>query len=141
MSNIDLTKLVTVADKLAAAKDARIAAISADCQAAIFAGFHSSALGADYLYPFKTTDQRNLSDSVLASTLPGRPDDWTTPFWCADAAGAWAFRAHTAAQIQQVGDDAMARKLACIEQNTALAAQVQAATDQAGVEAVQWVTP
>lgn len=129
---------VASAPTLAQAQAAKIAALSAACQADIFAGFHSSALGADHLYPFKVTDQRNLSDSVLASTLPGRAADWTTPFWCADSAGVWAMRLHTAAQIQQAGDDAMARKLACMAQNDTLAGQVMAATTIEAVEAITW---
>jgi hypothetical protein len=144
MSNIDVTKLVTVDDKFQALKDTQVAAISAGCAAAIFAGFTSSALGAAYTYPFKTTDQQNLSDSVLASTLPGVTDTWTTPFWCADSTGAWAMRGHTAAQIQQVGTDAMTRKLACMAQNDTLAAQVNAITDPTkttDVQAIVWVDP
>jgi len=119
----------------------KLAEFSGDCQADIYSGFHSSALGADYLYPAKATDQQNLASSVLASLLPAQPDDWTTPFWCADADGEWAFRPHTAAQIQQVGKDGKARILACMAQNVALAAQVQAATTVAAVQAIAWVSP
>jgi hypothetical protein len=141
MSNIDLTKLVTVADKLAQAKAARIAGLSGDCQADIYSGFHSSTLGADHTYPAKDTDQQNLASSVLASILPGQPADWTTPFWCMDSAGVWAMRAHTADQIQQVGRDGKARILACMSQNDTLAAQVQAATTIEAVAAIVWVSP
>ena len=123
------------------AKAAKTAELSAACQTDIYSGFHSSALGADYLYPAKATDQQNLASSVLASILPGQPDDLTTPFWCADAAGAWAFRLHTAAQIQDVGKDAKARILACMGQNVALAAQVAAAETVEAVQAIVWVSP
>lgn len=120
---------------------AKIAELSGDCRADIYAGFHSTALGADYLYPAKDTDQQNLASSVLASLLPGQPVDWTTPFWCADAAGVWAFRPHTAQQIQDVGKDAKARILACMTQNMTLAAQVAAAATLEAVQAIVWVSP
>lgn len=131
-------ELPAPAPMLEQAQTLKTAELSAACQADIYSGFHSTALGADHLYPFNVTDQRNLSDSVLASTLPGRGTDWTTPFWCADSAGVWAMRLHTATQIQQVGDDAMARKLACMTQNDTLSGQVMAATTIEAVEAIAW---
>jgi len=125
------------------AQASQTAQISRDCSAAIYAGFQSSALGSVYDYPFKQLDQQNLSDSVLASMLPTNPPEWQTPFWCADQADppVWAMRMHTAAQIQQVGQDAMERKLACMAQNDALAAQIAAATTVAAVQAIVWVDP
>lgn len=102
-------------------------AMSRACGNAITAGFVSSALGAVYSYPAKPTDQANLSGSVLASILPAASSDWTTPFWCADAAGAWEFRAHTAAQIQQVGVDAKVAILNCMTINEGLRAQIMVA--------------
>jgi len=123
------------------AQTSKIAELSASCQLDIYAGFHSSALGADFLYPAKPTDQQNLASSVLASILPGQPTDWTTPFWCADGTGSWAFRVHTAAQIQDVGKDAKARILACMAQNVALAAQATAAETVQAVQAIEWISP
>lgn len=126
------------APTLAEAQALKVAELSVACQADIYAGFRSSALGADYLYPAKDTDQQNLASSVLASILPGQPANWTTPFWCADATGAWAFREHTAAQIQQVGKDGKARIIACMTQNVTLSGQVIAATTIEAVEAIAW---
>ena len=103
--------------------DQQKAALAAACSASIAAGFMSSALGAPYHYPATDVDQRNLLGSILASTLPGTPAGWTTPFWCADAAGVWAFRQHTTAQIQQVGLDA---KAAVVAAQTAYATAVAA---------------
>lgn len=124
-------------DPLPGAKAARAAAIRGACQAAIYAGFESSALGSPHLYPSLDKDQANLSASVLASLLPGLSPGWTTPFWCA-IDDVWSFWPHTAAQIQQVGMDAKAAILAHMAKNAQLAALVEAATTIAQVNEVQW---
>lgn len=126
---------------LSAAQQQQIAALSAACQACIFAGFTSNALGAAHTYPAKSLDQQNLSASVLASLMPGTPANWTTPFWCADTNGNWAYVEHTAAQIQQVGQDGKTAILACLEKNNSLAVQVMAATTVAQVQAIVWSNP
>jgi hypothetical protein len=114
--------------------------ISADCSEAIFDGFTSNALGAVYTYPAKTTDQMNLSASVLASLYPGLPVDWVTPFWCADVNGVWAFVNHTAAQIQTVGVAAKTTILTLMARNTALATKVMDPTTDTTdkVQAITW---
>lgn len=119
-------------------KAAKIAEFSNACQAQIYAGFTSTALGTVHTYPAKDRDQSNLSGSVLASVLPGLPTTWTTPFWCMDMAGAWSLADHTAAQIQQVGTDGKAAILAAVTKNASLAAQVNAATTAAAVAAIVW---
>lgn len=63
---------------------------------------------------------------------------WTTPFWCEDAGGNWAWVDHTSAQIQKVGVDGKQAILACMAKNAALAAQVAAATTVAAVQAITW---
>jgi hypothetical protein len=119
-------------------KAAQLAALQAACDAEIAAGYASAALGAAHTYPTKANDQLNMSASVVASLLPGLPPDWTTPFWCADAAGAWAMREHTAAQIQQAGSDGKAMIQAAQVKLATLSAQVLAAADAATVQAVVW---
>lgn len=109
----------------------------AACDGAILAGFTSSALGAVYRYPAKMTDQTNLAGSILASILPGNVTDWTTPFWCADATGEWAFRPHTAAQIQQVGRDGKTAILAAMTRNEVLRAQIATAAMEA-LDTIRW---
>ena len=99
---------------LADAQAAQVGVLTAACQSAIYAGFTSSALGAAYTYPAKDTDQQNLASSVLASLMPANATGWTTPFWCADANGNWAFVNHTVAQIQQVGIDGKTAILAAM---------------------------
>lgn len=137
-AGLPLGMALAVAD----AKDVRIAALRAACAAAIGGGFPSAALGATHTYPMDATSQTNLSGSVLASLLPGLAADWTTPFWCADAAGNWAFAPHSAAQIQQAGTDAKAWVVSCQQKLAALIAQVAAIDPNTGtaeaVEAVLW---
>lgn len=123
---------------LVTAQQTKLAELSAACQGAIFAGFDSSAMGAVHHYPAKDRDQSNLAGSVLASILPGLPINWTTPFWCADVVGNWAFVAHTAAQIQQVGIDAKSAIVVALERNATLASQVMAATTIEAVQGVVW---
>lgn len=116
----------------------RSAVLNMSCQSQIYAGFQSSALGTPHTYPAKDKDQSNLTASVVASTLPNLPADWTTPFWCCDANGVWALVPHTAAQIQQVGLDGKAAITTAIVKNATLQKQVQDATTVADVEAVTW---
>ena len=52
---------------LSEAQAAQAALVSAACQAAIYAGFSSSALGATYHYPAGLLDQQNLSMNVNAA--------------------------------------------------------------------------
>jgi hypothetical protein len=128
----------SAAELLAAAQVAKFAELSAACKASIVAGFTSNALGAAYTYPAKDTDQQNLASSVIDSLLANGAAGWVTPFWCADASGDWEFRAHTAAQIQKVGQDGKAAVLAAMAKNQALAGQVAAASTVDAVNAIAW---
>lgn len=139
--SIDTSKLVTAAAQLQAYKDAKVTALSADCRTAIIAGYESDALGEPHLYPSKETDQLNLAGSVTDSLLPDLGPDWVTPFWCADGAGEWAMRPHTAEQIQQVGREAKVRILALMQHNAMLAEQVQLAPDKTAVDQIIWEYP
>jgi len=85
-------------------KRRRVASLRATCAATITGGFASSGR----TYPSRPADQANMTASISASLFPNLPADWTTPFWCADGAGVWEFRSHTAARIQQVGTDGKA---------------------------------
>jgi hypothetical protein len=120
------------------AQAAQAALISDACANAIFAGFSSNALGTAHTYPAKATDQQNLASSVLASLMPNLPSTWTTPFWCADSSGNWSWATHTAAQIQQVGQDGKAAILTCMSKNQQLQDQIAAATTVSAVQQITW---
>jgi hypothetical protein len=128
--------LPTTAQLLAAKKTAQAATISATCQAAIVAGFTSSALGTAHTYPSNLVDQQNLAANVLASLLPGLPAGWTTLQMCADSNGVWSYVSHTAAQIQQVGTDAKSTIMALLVRNATAQTNIAAATTVAAVQAV-----
>lgn len=116
----------------------QLAILNAACSAQIYAGFTSSALGTVHTYPAKDKDQVNLSASVTASLIPSLPANWTTPFWCMDSSGMWAFVPHNAAQIQQAGTDGKAAIVTALQKNSTLAAQVMAATTVSAVQAIVW---
>lgn len=121
---------------LADAKKDKCDELRKACRRAIIAGFVSDALGSAHTYPSDETDQANLSSSVLASMLPGNPNDWVTPFLCADAAGNWDYRNHTAAQMRKVGVDAKAAILAKLTAKAELFKTVMQAQSIEAVEAV-----
>ncbi|MBY4728346.1 MULTISPECIES: hypothetical protein [Burkholderia] len=130
--------VVPAAELLAAAQMAQIAMLTTACSNAITKGFVSSALGAAHTYPASITDQQNLTASVLASIYPGLAAGWTTPFWCADASGAWTYAEHTAPQIQQVGQDGKTAILAALTKKQQLVDAVMAATKVTDVQSVVW---
>lgn len=107
------------------------------CKGNITSGFKSSALGLEYNYPSKETDQANLNASVTASMYPGLPQDWITPFWC-ERDGQWRYRMHTAAQIQQVGFDGKNAALSFLAKNADLQEQLANAQTIEDIMAVQW---
>lgn len=123
---------------LAQLKHEQVAAISEACATTIGGGFPSLALGVEHHYPFSVIDQQNLNASVLASLLPGVDEAWRTVFWCCDSDGEWAMRPHSAAQIQTVGQDAMAMKLAAIEKKIALEAQINAENSAMAIQSLTW---
>jgi hypothetical protein len=128
----------TAAQLLAQAQQAQLAIVGAACAAAITGGFQSSALGKAYTYPSQQTDQANLNANVVSSLLPGLPANWTTLQLCCDENGKWGYVPHTAAQIQQVGDEGKAAILGCLTKHAELKAQIAAATTVAEVQAINW---
>jgi hypothetical protein len=65
---------------LAQAQATQATVLNNACQAAIYAGFSSSALGSAYTYPAQVTDQLNLNSSVNAANIA-----LTCPGWVAGA--------------------------------------------------------
>jgi len=123
---------------LAQAKAAQMAAVAAASVAAQTSGFSSSALGSAYSYPSGTQDQANLTALVTASMIPGNPSGWTCLFWCTSGAGVSNFVAHTAAQIQKVGQDALTAIMAAKQKQLTLTMEIEAATSVAAVQAIVW---
>lgn len=123
---------------LAQAQTEKKAALTTECAATITGGFPSSALGSSYSYPSKPTDQANLVACVTASLLPGNTSSWATKFWCEDSSGGWAFREHTAAQIQKVGQDGKSFIESQQAQLETLKAKVDSATTVSDVDAISW---
>ncbi|QHC93401.1 hypothetical protein PspR84_01740 [Pseudomonas sp. R84] len=107
--------------------------INADCQAAITAGFFSSALGAAHLYSSQLDDQLNLAGVVLTGL--------DTLYACRDIHGVRDFRPHTFAQIRQVGDDLTLFKQQLLQKANTLKQQLDQALiadDCDALEAVTW---
>jgi hypothetical protein len=123
---------------LSQARNRKAAMLRAACQARICAGFVSAALGSPFHYPSTETDQRNLLAAVVHSLSPTLPADWTTPFWCADASGAWAQRDHSASQIQRVGCDGNNLVIAAQTKLAGLLSLVFAADTVADLQAIEW---
>jgi hypothetical protein len=134
LKGLDITSM-----QLSVLKQQRIEALTLSCSEEIVGGYTSSALGAIHVYPSKITDQINMMGSASASLYPGNPDEWSTPFWCANDEGVWAFRAHSATQIQATESDRKAHILRCQSRLEQLSAQVMAAKTANTVDAIVWL--
>lgn len=128
----------SMAPTLPELKSERITALTAECAAAIIGGYMSSALGAPHIYPSKQTDQLNMMGSVTDSLLPGLSTSWSTPFWCADEAGEWAYRAHNVEQIRQAGSEGKTHVVLCQTLLATLTAAIDAAETAEAVAAIVW---
>jgi hypothetical protein len=115
----------------------KILVLTHACAAAITGGYRSSALGAEHTYPSGITDQINMMGSVTASLLPEVAEGWSTPFWCAEE-DQWAFRMHSAEQIQQAGSDGKGHVVTCQGTLEQLTSAVISATTADAVEAITW---
>jgi predicted component of type VI protein secretion system len=102
------------------------------CEAAITAGFQSSALGAPHQYSSQLDDQLNLTGAILRGL--------DMPYACRDEQGAKAFRLHTAAQLRQVGDDFTLYKLQLLQRANELKQQLDLALAAGDAEAMQAIT-
>lgn len=133
----DMPTLSWVYD-IAAARQLKATEISSACETGIMAGFVSAALGDDHHYPADMTDQANLTASVMRSTLTADGPAEEYPFKCADGAGNWQFRPHTAAQIQQVGKDAYQHILGLRQVNAVLQEQIALAQSEQDINSIAW---
>ena|ERR1700712_700357 len=111
--------------------------INAACAAEIVGGFTSDALGATHVYPSQVTDQSNLMAAVLSS-LSSPAEGWETPVWCMDATSVGAYRMHTAAQVQTVGNDSLIARNAAIAKKSALQSRISQAVTTEQVSSSNW---
>ncbi|RMO79785.1 hypothetical protein ALQ33_200045 [Pseudomonas syringae pv. philadelphi] len=126
--------LVVTLDQVKADK---LAQISADCAEEIVGGFACDALGAQYTYPSKPTDQSNLMASVLSS-LTASGDEWQTPVWCYDVMGVGDYRSHSAVQVQAVGNASLSARNDALAKKADLEARVSSATKANQVSEINW---
>ncbi|MBC3376678.1 hypothetical protein HU762_22305 [Pseudomonas sp. SWRI92] len=113
--------------------DQKVQEINAACEARISDGFWSSALGGAFFYDSRLEDQLNLTGIIQAGTDSAYP--------CRDEKGVKVFRDHTAAQLQQVGEDFIQIKLQLLRKANDLKQTLDAALaalDVAAIEAVIW---
>lgn len=130
--------LIAAPSALEALRQRRISELSISCERAIIGGFVSEALGESHTYPSNIKDQINLMGSVTASILPGLPADWQTPFWVCDGSGVWAYKMHSAEQIQEAGRVGKAHVVAKQSTLDALTSEVLSANTEEEIVAVVW---
>lgn len=114
----------------------RLASINRECSRYIESGFTSQALGWVFTYASELDDQINLTGMILC----GNGGD----FACYDEAGVKAFRAHTAEQLREVGEDLVRFKHAALLQADALKTNLETARSQnsiSALKAIDWVAP
>lgn len=117
--------------RLVASKESKLAELNSACNAAILAGFESSALGAPHFYDFDYEAQINLAGmlNAIANAMITGSISWKASGVPTD---------HTIDQFKQLYADGLAFKNAQIQRYWALKAQVNAAATIAEVEAVVW---
>jgi len=130
--------VIVSASLLDAARQRRLAELTERCASEIVGGYDSDALGSLHTYPSKQVDQLNMMGSVTDALTPDQSGEWSTPFWCATAAGEWAFRQHTAPQIIAAGQAGKAHVVACQTTLASLSAQVLSAGTVEEIDAVTW---
>lgn len=110
----------------------KTASISKDCEAAITAGFDSTALSARHSYSSQLDDQLNLTGAILRGL--------DMPYACRNEQGVKAFRMHTAEELRQVGDDLSLYKLQLLQRANELKQQIDLALAAGDAEAMQAIT-
>jgi hypothetical protein len=134
----ELVEALNAGPEIEEARDTRIALLNANCAEEITGGYKSDALGENHTYPSDDTAQRNMMGSFIEALIPGLPDDWTTPFWCANEEGTWAYRPHTASQIIAAGRAGKAHVIACQTKLDTLTAQVNDAETVNEIASIAW---
>ena len=100
----------------------------------IQSGIESDVLGAVHTYPTTITDQQNLAGLAQQASIDGLG----AKYWCADDAGLWARRQHTADQLIQLGREVIAHVQAQQDRYETLLGQIDAASTVEEIEAIAW---
>ena len=122
-----------VAHNLGDIKEGKYADLIAAFNADLNAGFVSNALGNDHHYDSEQHNRENLIGAVAAGV--------EQPYTCDDQLGnadSKQQRLHDAAQMKQVLIDGAVVKQTLIAKLRDLRAQVEAAGDEAAVDAINW---
>jgi hypothetical protein len=123
-------------DPLVSLRMDRKAALSEACQAHIVNGFTSDASGQMLQYPCKPTDQTNMAAQVTAALAD--PGAGPFLFMTADVLGQWQRREHDTDQIKAAGQAMRSHVTGALTTLDALRAQVDAATSEGAILAVDW---
>ena len=119
-------------ERLAQARENRLAILAQACASAIVGGFKSTALGSEHGYPSALIDQVNIG--TVASCETGGQ------LWCSYA-GTWCFKLHTQAQAQAVVAAFTTWLNKCQEQLVMLTNRVGDAVTVSAMEAINWFDP
>ncbi|WJV21650.1 MULTISPECIES: DUF4376 domain-containing protein [Pseudomonas] len=117
---------------LSALYQEKLAAIGADCSSYIQGGFSSDALGWSFRYASELEDQLNLTGLILAQI--------DTEYPCYDEHQVKTFRLHTAAQLQEVGQDLARFRQAALQHAEALKQALAAALERKDLKTMQAIT-
>lgn len=105
----------------------------AECEAAIEAGFYSSALGAPHRYSSDRDSQTNMQWNLFAAT-----NGESVPHICYDAEGVRAERLHTAEQMVQVSRDFGNHIWPKLRHYNDLRAAISSEQNKADLVAISW---
>ncbi|CRM88235.1 hypothetical protein [Pseudomonas sp. 22 E 5] len=122
----------TTAELLVEVHASQTQAIDRACEAAILAGFGSTALGSSFRYSSSIDDQLNLTGAILAES--------DSSFACRDEQGVKEFRFHTIAQLRQVGRDFTNFKLQLLQKANGYKQLLDQALDSSDLDALQAVS-
>ncbi|QII37523.1 hypothetical protein G3M83_07340 [Rouxiella badensis] len=117
-------------EQLDAAKAEKISNLSAKCQAFLYNGFTSAAIGEIRNYPSTVKDQQNLA-SVAATGA-------SASLWCENNS-VWLLTEHTSQQISQVNADWVLYLNAAQRKLMGLVTKVNNMTTIDSVKAIDWI--
>lgn len=120
-------------------KNKKIQELSDKCEAAIIAGFESSAVGEPHVYDSEAVDQINLIGAVASTApTPAEPMGYPIYYACRDVTtGAKEYHEHTHFQLRQVLADGAQVKLTHLQAFHMKRMMVMAATTLEQIAAIE----